>query len=217
MRTLYSNLKSNNQQTFWTLPTTWSPILASHLITIPSSFYTSKGPFSITGSSNLEEDSWGYGRGLCICNVGEDDIWVYILITTYPFGSILSSEEHPYPTLALDPMFVMIGPLVIEILLVFDVLGGGQHFGTYPHKHSSTWLNSCLRRKPMSYACSWSPVCNNWTASYWDIVSFCCTGGGQHFGTYPHNHSSIQHESWLRRRPYVLHLLLVPCSWWVDN
>ena len=149
--------------------------------------------------------------------LGEDNILVCILITTYLFGSILSSEEHPHPMLALDPLFMMIGPLVIKILLVFNVLGGGQHCGTYPHKHSSIWLNSWLRQKPTSYACSLSPVHDDWTASYWDIVSFCCTGGGQHFGTYPHNHSSIWHDSWLRRRPYVLCLLLAPCSWWVDN
>ena len=54
---------------------------------------------------------------------GEDDILVCILITTYPFGSILSLEEHPHPTLALDPMFVMIGLLIIEILSGFVVLG----------------------------------------------------------------------------------------------
>ena len=55
----------------------------------------------------------------------EDNTLVCILITTYPFGSILSSEEHPRPTLALEPLFMTIGPLVIKILLVFDVFGGG--------------------------------------------------------------------------------------------
>ena len=68
----------------------------------------------------------------------EDDILVHILITTHPFGSILGSEEGPYPTLALNTLFMMIQSLVIEILSVFIVLGGGgQHFGTYPHNHLS--------------------------------------------------------------------------------
>ena len=98
--------------------------------------------------------------------LGEDNVLVCILITTYPFGSIPSSEEGPHPMLALDPLFVTIGPLVIEILSVFDVLGGGQHFGTYSHKHSSVWLNFWLRQKPMFYACSGYNVHDNWTASY---------------------------------------------------
>ena len=60
--------------------------------------------------------------------LGEDNILVCILITTYLFGSILSLEEHPHPTFALDPLFMMIRPLVIEILPVSVVLlGGGQH------------------------------------------------------------------------------------------
>ena len=54
---------------------------------------------------------------------------VCILITTCPFDSILGSEESPHPILSLDPLFVMIQPLVIEILPVSVVLlGGGQHF-----------------------------------------------------------------------------------------
>ena len=52
---------------------------------------------------------------------------VCILITTYLFDSILSSGELPHPMPALNPLFVMIGPLVIKILSVFDVPGGGQH------------------------------------------------------------------------------------------
>ena len=83
--------------------------------------------------------------------LGEDKC---ILITTHPFGSILGSEEGPHHMLALNPLFMTIGLLVTKILSVFYALGGGQHFGTYTHNHSSIWLNSWLRRKPTSYACS---------------------------------------------------------------
>ena len=55
--------------------------------------------------------------------LGEGDVLVYITITTHLFSSILGLEEGPHPTLALSPLFVMIQPLVIEILPVFIVLG----------------------------------------------------------------------------------------------
>ena len=47
----------------------------------------------------------------------------HILISTHPFGSILGLDKSPHPMLALYPLFMMIGPLVIEILSVFVVLG----------------------------------------------------------------------------------------------
>ena len=123
--------------------------------------------------------------------LGEDDILVHILIITYPFGSILSSEEGPHPMLALDPLFVTIGPLVIEILLGFVVLGEdiilvNILITTHPF---NTILGS--EAGHMSYACSRSPVHDESTTSCQDIIGFCYTGGGQCFGTYPHNHSSI--------------------------
>ena len=57
----------------------------------------------------------------------EDNTLVCILITTCPFDSILGSEESPHPILSLDPLFVMIQPLVIEILPVSVVLLGGDN------------------------------------------------------------------------------------------
>ena len=59
----------------------------------------------------------------------EDNALVHILITTHPSDSNLGSEESPHPMLSLDPLFMMIQPLVIEILPVSVVLlGWGQHF-----------------------------------------------------------------------------------------
>ena len=60
---------------------------------------------------------------LLVFNVlGEDNILVHILISTHLFGSVLGSDELPYPMLALDPLFVMSQQLVVEISLVFIVL-----------------------------------------------------------------------------------------------
>ena len=48
---------------------------------------------------------------------GEDDTLVHIPTTTHPFDSILGSKESQCPALFLDPLFVMIWPLIIEIWL----------------------------------------------------------------------------------------------------
>ena len=123
--------------------------------------------------------------------LGEDNILVCIFIITYLFGSILSSEKYPHPTLALDPLFVTIGLLVVEILSVFVVLGEGNILvciliTTHPF---DMILGS--EECPMSYTFSRPPVHDELTTSCQDIIGFYCTGGGQCFGMYPHNHSSI--------------------------
>ena len=87
-------------------------------------------------------------------------------------------------------------------------VGGEWCFGTYCHTHSSVRLISWLRWRPMSYACSRPPIHDNLTTSYWDIVSFCWTGGGWHSGTYLHNLSPIWLDSWPRRTP-----MTYPFSW----
>ena len=66
-------------------------------------------------------------HSLQLMMLGEVNIFICILITTYSFGSILSSEEHPHPMLALNPLFVTIEPLLIEILPVSVVLLGGDN------------------------------------------------------------------------------------------
>ena len=53
-----------------------------------------------------------------------EHILVCVPITNHQFGLILGSEGGPHPTLAPDPLFMTIWLLVIEILLVFVVLGG---------------------------------------------------------------------------------------------
>ena len=93
--------------------------------------------------------------------------------------------------LALDPLFVTIGLLVIEILSVFVVLGEDNilvHILITTHPFN---MNLGSEEGPMSYTCSWSPVRDELTTSCQDIIGFHCTGGGQCFGTYHHNHSSI--------------------------
>ena len=79
---------------------------------------------------------------------------VHILISTHPFGSILGSDESPHPTLALNPLFVTIGPLVIKILSVFVVL---REDNILVHTLITTHPFDMIlgsEEGPMSYACS---------------------------------------------------------------
>ena len=71
--------------------------------------------------------------------LGEDDILVCISITTHLFDLILGSEEHPWPTLSLNPLYVMMQPLVIKISLVFDILGKIPAGYPYPWKTLTLW------------------------------------------------------------------------------
>ena len=89
----------------------------------------------------------------------------HILISTHPFGSILGLDKSPHPMLALYPLFMMIGLLVIEILSVFVVLGEDNilvHILITTHPFD-TILGS--EEGPMSYACSWPPVRDELTTS----------------------------------------------------
>ena len=104
--------------------------------------------------------------------LGEDDILVCILITTYLFGSILSSDESPHPTFALDSLFMMIGLLVIEILLVFAVLGEDTILVCI--LMTTHLFNMILgsEKGPMSYTFSQPPVHDellryHWFSLYW--------------------------------------------------
>ena len=107
---------------------------------------------------------------------------VHILISTHPFGSILGSDESPHPTLALNPLFVTIGPLVIKILSVFVVLGEdnilvhilisthlfGSNLGSEESSHYMPSLNFLFMMI--------GPLVIK-------IMSVCVVlGGGQHFG-----------------------------------
>ena len=104
---------------------------------------------------------------LLVFNVlgGGDNILVHILISTHLLGSNIGSDESPHPTLALNSLFMIIGLLVIEVLLVFVVLGVDNilvRILITTHLFD-TILGS--EEDHMSYACSWPSVCDESTTS----------------------------------------------------
>ena len=80
--------------------------------------------------------------------------------------------------LALGPLFVMIQPLIINILSVFILLGEDNILVCI--LITTHLFDSILGSKegPMSYAFSQPPVHDNLIASYQDIISLHCTVRG---------------------------------------